>query len=95
MNDFPDDRALATYKARALDHARTIALLNDTLACLRGHAVQVPFALRLEALREQSHGGLRVMAALMAAWHRDLAERQVCRDQRAKDIQQRFETFAR
>ncbi|WP_197418489.1 hypothetical protein [Sphingomonas sp. CCH9-F2] len=67
-------------------------MAEETLAGLRS-AGHVHLPERVLALREQARRGLRVMKALAATWHRDLAERQERRNQWESEIQQRYERY--
>ncbi|MCC2976636.1 hypothetical protein LK533_08100 [Sphingomonas sp. PL-96] len=92
-NDHPDDRSLAAYQEAMRFHASTLALAEEALAGFRS-AADEHLAARVLTLREQALRGLRVMEALIAAWHHDLAERQRWREQGEREIRERYEPLA-
>ena len=94
MNDPPDERALAIYEARARHHASTLTLLDETLVG-PDRPKNVELLARVLKLREDARRGLRLMEALAATWHRDMAERQNRSHRREQEIRNRYNQFNR
>lgn len=66
----PDHVALALYESTARFHRETLRGLTAARSDLQGDQAKL-WDDSLSVLRRQARQGLRVMAALVEAWHRD------------------------